>query len=118
MALLRERDKLIRRRDAVAQQLAAIEEQLADVRERLELIDRLVPEAANVHPLPDRGPGAGGYPDGLKGSAIRRAAVRVLLERPTGPVEAIHYKEWFAALEAAGHRVAGKDPVAVFLTQI
>ncbi|MDO8210836.1 hypothetical protein [Conexibacter sp. CPCC 206217] len=117
MALLRERDKLTRRRDAAAAQLAGIEDQLSDVEERLELIDRLVPEAANVHPLPARG-GGGGAGDGLKGSAIRRAAIGVLLARPAGPAEPIHYKDWFRELEAAGHRVAGKDPLAVFLTQI
>ncbi|HST39438.1 MAG TPA: hypothetical protein VLK58_08005 [Conexibacter sp.] len=117
MALLRERDKLTRRRDAAAQALAAVEQQLSDVEERLELIDRLVPEAANVHPLPARGSGAGNA-DGLKGAAIRSAAIAVLLARPTGAETPIHYKEWFRALEAAGHHVAGKDPLAVFLTQI
>lgn len=115
MALLRERDKLARRRAAAAEALAAIEEQLGEVEERLELIDRLVPEAANVHPLPARGGSAG---DGLKGAAIRRAAIDVLLARPGGAAEPIHYKEWFRALEASGRPVAGKDPLAVFLTQI
>lgn len=121
MALLRERDKLSRRREAAAAALAAVEEQLADVEERLELIDRLVPEAANVHPLPARGAGANGNGsggDGLKGAAIRAAAVAVLLEQPEGATAPIHYREWFRALERAGHRVAGKDPLAVFLTQI
>ncbi|MDO8185046.1 hypothetical protein Q5424_02860 [Conexibacter sp. JD483] len=115
MALLRERDKLSRRRAAAAEALAAIEEQLGEVEERLELIDRLVPEAANVHPLPARGGAAG---DGLKGSAIRRAAIDVLLARPGAADQPIHYKEWFRLLEASGRPVAGKDPLAVFLTQI
>lgn len=117
IALLRERDKLTRRRDAVAGQLAGIEQQLADVEERLELIDRLVPEAANVHPLPGHGTA-----DGLRGAAIRQAAIDVLLARGGGSGAGgpgpIHYKEWFQSLEAAGHEVAGKDPLAVFLTQI
>lgn len=110
MALLRERDKLTRRRDTAARQLAAIEHQLAEVQERLQLIDRLVPEAANVHPLPSRGDA-----DGLRGAAIRRAAIAVLRELPPQP---IHYKAWFEATREAGHRIAGKDPLAVFLTQI
>ncbi|MBB4664867.1 hypothetical protein [Conexibacter arvalis] len=110
MALLREREKLTRRRDAAARQLATVERQLAEVQERLELIDRLVPEAANVHPLPAR-PAA----DGLRGAAIRQAAVEVLRGRGPGP---IHYKEWFDAMGAAGHAIAGKDPLAVFLTQL
>jgi hypothetical protein len=112
MALLRERERLNRRRDGIARQLAALEAQLADVAERVELIDRLAPEAANVHPLPPRDEG-----DGLKGAAIRRAAIEVLLAREGGPAP-VHYKEWFELLEQAGHRVAGKDPLAVFLTQI
>jgi len=111
MALLREREKLTRRRDAAARQLAAIEQQLAEVQERLELIDRLVPEAANVHPLPARG----GAADGLRGAAIRRAAIEVLRGLPAEP---IHYRAWFEATRDAGHRIAGKDPLAVFLTQI
>jgi hypothetical protein len=119
MALLRERDKLTRRRAAAAEALAAIEQQLGEVEERLELIDRLVPEAANVHPLPARGGSGAGGGDGLKGAAIRRAAIDVLLARPgDGATEPIHYKEWFRLLEASGRPVAGKDPLAVFLTQI
>jgi hypothetical protein len=121
MALLRERERLTRRRDGLAGQLATVEEQLATVSERIELIDRLAPEAANIHPLPAREERAG-----LKGAAIRRAAIEVLLARAAtggarqgapggGP---IHYKDWYALLERAGHHVAGKDPLAVFLTQI
>jgi hypothetical protein len=112
MALLRERAKLVRRRESAAAQLAALEEQLATVDDRLGLIDRLAPEAANVHPLPSRDSG-----EGLKGASIRQAAIDVLLRRPHG-AGPIHYKEWFALLEQAGKPVAGKDPLAVFLTQI
>jgi hypothetical protein len=37
-----------------------------------------------------------------------------LPERP----QALHYRDWYEALRAAGFTVAGKDPLAVFLTQI
>ena len=30
----------------------------------------------------------------------------------------IHYKEWFELVQAQGHRVGGKDPLATFLAQI
>ena len=30
----------------------------------------------------------------------------------------MHYREWYELLERAGHEIAGKDPLAVFLTQI
>jgi hypothetical protein len=32
--------------------------------------------------------------------------------------EALHYREWFDLLTRHGHAVAGKDPLAVFLTQL
>jgi hypothetical protein len=52
----------------------------------------------------------------LRGPEIREAAVRALVERGAG--EALHYREWFALLSQAGHEIAGKDPLAVFLTQL
>jgi len=55
---------------------------------------------------------AGGW---LRGPEIRAAAVRVLLERGG---EAMHYRDWYALVEARGLVVAGKDPLAVFLTQL
>jgi hypothetical protein len=53
----------------------------------------------------------------LRGPAIRHAAIRVLLDLPDRP-HALHYRAWFDALRAAGFAVAGKDPLAVFLTQL
>jgi hypothetical protein len=41
----------------------------------------------------------------------------VLRTRPDRP-QALHYRDWFDALRAAGYAVAGKDPLAVFLTQL
>ncbi len=35
-----------------------------------------------------------------------------------GPIEALHYRQWYDLLVNAGFRVAGKDPLAVFLTQL
>ena len=53
----------------------------------------------------------------LRGPAIRRAAVEVLRALPERP-QALHYRAWFDAVRAAGFDVAGKDPLAVFLTQL
>jgi hypothetical protein len=53
----------------------------------------------------------------LRGPAIRRAAVEVLRALPERP-QALHYRAWFDAVRAAGFEVAGKDPLAVFLTQL
>jgi hypothetical protein len=52
----------------------------------------------------------------LRGPAIRETAVALLATH--GMVEAMHYREWHALLGAAGYVVAGKNPLAVFLTQI
>jgi septal ring factor EnvC (AmiA/AmiB activator) len=41
----------------------------------------------------------------------------VLVAHPRRP-EALHYREWFELLAEAGYSVAGKDPLAVFLTQL
>jgi hypothetical protein len=62
-------------------------------------------------------PGAGVDATVLRGPAIRRAAVEVLRRLPDRP-QALHYRAWFDALRAAGFDVAGKDPLAVFLTQL
>jgi hypothetical protein len=53
----------------------------------------------------------------LRGPAIREAAVRVLIAQP-GSIDALHYRQWYELLVDSGFRVAGKDPLAVFLTQL
>ncbi|MGA2929998.1 MAG: hypothetical protein ABSG43_29220, partial [Solirubrobacteraceae bacterium] len=53
----------------------------------------------------------------LRGPAIRETAVRVLIAQPQ-QIEALHYRRWYELLCEAGHAVAGKDPLAVFLTQV
>ena len=56
------------------------------------------------------------FDDGLlRGPEIREAAVRVLLERGG---EAMHYRDWYDLVGESGAVVAGKDPLAVFLTQL
>ena len=35
-----------------------------------------------------------------------------------GESATVHYREWYDLLVADGHRIAGKDPVATFLTQV
>lgn len=53
----------------------------------------------------------------LRGQRLEEIAIDLLRrERDVG--EAIHYREWFALIERAGHHVAGRDPLATFLTQV
>jgi hypothetical protein len=53
----------------------------------------------------------------LRGQRLRDVAVEIL-HREVRPGQPIHYKEWFGLLEAAGHRVGGRDPLATFLAQV
>lgn len=92
--------------------LAAAEAGAAEIEGQIEALDSL------VDPAPP-GPEAGSRldPAVLCGKVIREVAIEVLLERGLvqGP---IHYRQWLALVEAAGYRVAGKRPEAVFLNQV
>ena len=50
--------------------------------------------------------------------AAPRSARRPWRSSSTQGREALHYREWFDLLAQPGHEIAGKDPLAVFLTQI
>jgi len=53
----------------------------------------------------------------LGGKRLQEIAVTVLA-REIQPGQAVHYREWYALLCAAGYRARGKDPLASFLAQI
>jgi len=111
--LERHKERLLETRRRVRAQLAEVDAALGELDERAALLDRLAgPPAAPPAPTPLRPQSAP-----LRGPAIRRAAVKVLLEHPDRP-QALHYRGWFEAVSAAGHQIAGKDPLAVFLTQL
>jgi hypothetical protein len=55
--------------------------------------------------------------DELRGQRLRVVAIQVL-KRRKGAGSSVHYREWYALLVEEGHTVAGKDPVATFLTQV
>jgi chromosome segregation ATPase len=114
----RERRQLLEHREALHAQIDELDAQLADLVERALLIERLSGAGARSdtqttavqHPASD-------HRTVLRGPAIRQTAVKLLLDDPQHP-QALHYRDWFALLERAGYAVAGKDPLAVFLTQI
>jgi hypothetical protein len=134
----RHRGRLLQARERLRAELEQVERDLAEVDERRRLLERLVPppcqtagSATTDTDARSEGP-LGGVRDGLRSSAreagaaggrelrgpeIRAAAVRLLLADPAGP-EALHYRDWFERLVGAGFSVAGKDPQAVFLTQL
>jgi hypothetical protein len=120
--LARHRDRLMTARATLRQELDRIEASLGEIDDRDALLARLAPQDAGA----GAGDAAHGTPpvsviapagDVLRGPAIRKAAVRVLLDHPERP-EAMHYRRWYELLTAAGFAVAGKDPLAVFLTQL
>ena len=121
----RHRDRLLTTRASLRTELEAIEASLRELDERDALLDRLAGPARPAAVAGDDAPAAGRAPapggrsgaTTLRGPAIRRAAVEVLLAHPDRP-QALHYRAWFDALVAAGYEVAGKDPLAVFLTQL
>jgi len=134
--LERHRGRLLATRDQLRAELARIESGLAEVDERRRLLDRLAPrEPQKTHGhahearapsdghrgahLPPPGRPAATLPaaEVLQGPAVRETAVRLLLARGNG-IEAMHYRDWFEMVTAEGFAIAGKDPLAVFLTQL
>jgi hypothetical protein len=112
--LRRHRERLLDARESLHAELARIESSLHEVDERDALLDRLTGPAPEP-PVTPATPAADTTL--LRGPAIRRAAVEVLLRHPERP-EALHYRDWYEAVRQAGFAVAGKDPLAVFLTQL
>jgi hypothetical protein len=117
--LVRHRERLTHERSRLLSELHELDEGLAAVDRRLEVLselagepDALAPENANVSPA-----ASDENRTVLRGPAIREAAIRVLIAQP-GPIEAMHYRRWYELLVEAGYRIAGKDPLAVFLTQL
>lgn len=131
--LARHRARLEAEREHLHAELQRIEAGLADVRERERLLQRLAqrPADEDVKIAVAAGPAtsapaeiaaAARSADGaidptlLRGPAIRETAVQLLVDE--GDADALHYREWYERVRAAGYAVAGKDPLAVFLTQL
>jgi hypothetical protein len=120
-ALLAQRRERVERAHAdVRTELARLERELADIDQHLELLVRIAP--GGDAPPPSRNGDTpqeqrAGVARVLRGPAIRIEAVR-LLARQIPAIEAIHYRDWHRLLEEHGLAVAGKKPLAVFLTQV
>ena len=134
--LARHRERLTERRATLVAELRQVDETLTAVDERLAVLARLAgtpspadlgdARNANVAPRPAPSLAAPHNRDAqppdpaqevLRGPAIREAAVKVVIAHPQR-IEALHYRQWYELLQEAGYAVAGKDPVAVFLTQV
>ena len=145
--LARHRERLADERDQHASELRRLDEALAEIDARLGVLAQLTDSAGSetatggasppsLHapggadaPGPTRAEHAPGGTDApgptraephrqiLRGPAIREMAVQVLVAQPHH-IEALHYRRWYELLQQAGYAVAGKDPLAVFLTQV
>lgn len=133
--IARQRAKLQQARTELQRKLTVIDEALGFLDEREMLLTRLAqrpdtakPCGASVTARSGRDASQGAPPvaddeeasspagELLRGPAIRETAVRLLAPR-TG-IEAMHYRAWYDEMIGAGYGVAGKDPLAVFLTQL
>jgi chromosome segregation ATPase len=131
--LARHRDRLTDRREALLAELRQLDDALTVVDDRLSMLERLTGPPAQADAVDDAHASrrsesvAAARRDGaqtrdpatevLRGPAIRETAVRVVIGQPQR-IEALHYRRWYDLLQEAGYAVAGKDPVAVFLTQV
>lgn len=120
LELDRTAERLAGRREQLQAELAALEDGLAAVEERRTLLDRLIVPAGGAGPAQlERviAPAPTAARRIVRGTAIREAAIGVLRAAPEG-ASPIHYRRWFELLDEAGFGVSGRDPLAVFLTQV
>jgi hypothetical protein len=123
--LRRHRDRLLSRRKSLQDELAQTERGLAELEERMTLLNRLAPleqapqqpEDADAFALLGSATAGARRAEMLRGTAIRETAVR-LLAQSSDAVRPIHYRRLYEMLSDAGFTVAGKDPLATFLTQL
>ena len=112
--LAKRRAALQAERDEAAARLAELDDALALLDDHARLVAQLAgPAEETPSSAPDIAPADVRQ---LKGPEVRRVAVGLLAADPTRP--ALHYRDWYQRLLDAGYAVAGKDGLAVFLTQL
>jgi hypothetical protein len=117
-------------RDAAAVERALVSARVAELRaqaQRMHELAAAVDEdlAANLRLLGQLDEMLGVAPqlsmtetdEALRGQRLRDVAIQILKSHK-GEAAAVHYREWYELVVHEGHRVAGKDPVATFLTQV
>ncbi len=110
-------------REVVAARLEALRAQSTRLHELVARIDADVEEAARMlrgmDEMLGRSPQLSleALHGELRGKRLREIAVELLREE-RGDGAVVHYREWYDLLLEAGVRVAGRDPLATFLTQI
>jgi hypothetical protein len=110
-------------RDVVVERLGALRSQAERLHAVVEDVDREVADTARLLRQMDEMLGLApqlsldALHGELRGQRLRETAVELLRQKKdVGSV--VHYREWYSLLLEAGVRVAGKDPLATFLTQV
>jgi hypothetical protein len=117
------RDAVERERVVVAERLAALRGQAERLHAVVAEVDRDVAETALLLHQMDEMLGLApqlsleALHGELRGRRLREIAVE-LLRQKKGVGSEVHYRDWYDLVLEAGLRVAGKDPLATFLTQI
>jgi hypothetical protein len=117
------REAVEREREIVLQRLSALRSQADRLHILVTEIDRDVEETGQLLRSIDEMLGLApqlsleAFHGELRGQRLREIAVELLREKK-GVGSVVHYREWYELLRDAGLRVAGKDPLATFLTQI
>jgi hypothetical protein len=110
-------------REIVVERLAALRAQAERMHAVVDELDRDVEETARLLRQIDEMLGLApqlsleAMHGELRGQRLRQIAVDLLRQKKSVG-EPVHYKDWYQLLLEAGLRVAGKDPLATFLTQI
>lgn len=110
-------------RPEVVSRLEALERQRDRLRELLDVLDAQVAETARLLLRIDEVRGAAPQlsldtvDSTLRGQRVREVAVQILRTR-CGVGQSIHYVDWYELVRGAGFTVAGRDPLAAFLTQV
>jgi hypothetical protein len=124
--LLRHRARLVVKRESLLDELRRIDEALGDIDQQVAILARLIGPrsedselATAEQPQEEIDTLGREVPEAqlIRGPTIREAAVRVLLGQPEY-IEALHYRRWYELVSDAGYAISGKNPLAVFLTQI
>lgn len=118
------RQRLIAQRNGLLEEVHRVNDTIAQLDQRLEMLSQVLgpageaageDEAVNP-PAPDR-TDVPPEVELIYGPRIREIAVRVLLGQPEF-IEALHYRRWYDLLVSSGYAIKGKNPHAVFLTQL
>jgi hypothetical protein len=117
-------DALARERDQVALRLESLRAQADRLHALVDDLDRDVEETTRLLRHMDEVLGVApqlslGVDGELRGRELQRVAVELLRREQADAVgEPVHYRDWYQLVVGAGGRVAGRDPVASFLTQV